>query len=431
MSMSLNELTGNTANEEVKEAPKGTVVETGSGQTITKFSPDEIGAPKKDENSIAQNMARELSVLDEGIARNKEKLYNEYVVPQLEEAAQAELTGEVDTESENTVNEDSEANIDAAEDPDTFAMEVAEEAEETVTATIDDYKVSESIKVNTPEVKDNIADIKSIKEDLGKDFFDFDVDEEDDAIEDDDTTDEELEQVKVEIKNNIKPITNVIDLSKYTISKKPASSSALLKSVESVVKTADWVLYAAKKPITMSSLNGVDLDHFNPRNISNSRNRINTYKQLYSIMYKHIQDENKPASLEAWTKTIPFYDIDHLYFAVYRACYSDNNIIPYSCPKCNKTSMIKVDIESMVKFDKPEIEEEFKKIYNRDVTSADTYKAELVQISDNFVAAIKLPTVFSVIFENAALDEKFLDKYSDILGLITYIDALYLIDTET
>lgn len=425
MSITLEELKGNAPEtEETTAEAKGTVVETASGEKVRTFSPDEIGAPKKIENSIAQNMARELDVLDVGIQKNKEKLYEQYVIPQLEEAAEAELLGDdvEESASEPVVS----GQVDTI-DPDSFAMEVEEEVE---VKTMADYKVSETVAVSAPEVSTTAPQIEAIKEDLGKDFFDVDIDDEDTVLEDD-STDEELEQVKAEIKNNIKPINNVIDLTKFTIAKKPASSAALLKSVEEVKKAADWVLFAAKKAITMTSLNGVELDHFNPRNISNSRNRLNTYKQLYTIMYKHLEDENKPSTLEAWTKTIPFYDINNLYFAVYRACYADNNIIPYTCPHCNKTFMANVDINKMVKFEKPEVESEFWKLYNRDTTSAGVYKAELVQISDNFVAAIKLPTVFSVVFENAALDEAFLNKYADLLGLITYIDAIYLINRES
>lgn len=437
MSMTLDELKGNVPETESTPAvdtDKGTVVETASGQKIKTFTPDEIGAPKKEENTIASNMAREMSLLDQGIQRSKEKLYEEYVVPQLEEAAAAELTGEID--NEDSVSAEPVVSGQVETDPDDFAMEVEEEVP---VKTMEDYKVapiekvSETVAVAAPEVTTSVTpQMEALKEDLGKDFFDVDIEDEDDhVLEDDSSAEDELEQVKAEIKNNIKPINNVIDLTKFTIAKKPASSAALLRSVEEVKKAADWVLFAAKKAITMTSLNGVELDHFNPRNISNTRNRLNTYKELYTIMYKHLEDENKPVTLEAWTKTIPFYDINNLYFAVYRACYADNNIVPYTCPHCNKTFMINVDINKMVKFEKPEVESEFWKLYNRDTTSTGVYKAELVQISDNFVAAIKLPTVFSVIFENAALDENFLAKYSDLLGLITYIDAMYLINRET
>jgi len=255
MALTLDELKGTTPEAEATpavETEKGTVVETLSGQKIKTFTPDEIGAPRKVENSLADNMAKELSVLDEGIQRNKEKLYAEYVAPQIEAEAEAALTGELDFEE----SEEAVSGQISADDIDDLDIEL----DESTPATMDDYKVaapiekvSEAVAVAAPEVSTTAPDMTSLKEDLGKDFFEDD--EEEDTILEGDDAEEELEQVKAEIKSSIKPINNVVDLTKFTISKKPASSSTLLKSVNAVSKAADWVLYAAKKPITMTSLN--------------------------------------------------------------------------------------------------------------------------------------------------------------------------------
>lgn len=441
MSLSLEELKNGTSEEK-----KGKVIETSNG-TVRTFKPEEIGkeTPVDYEHSIMHNMQTQMDILNSGVEASKERYIKEVVEPRLEAEAEAKLADEEEEEySDNTNTESLENVIDDEDITDILAM--SEEILNNPSNVSDLYKVeaaakkelentktvSELVEVKSPEISDNMEkpSLDEIKEDLGKDFFDIDGDDEENII-DEDESEEDLENVKSQIKATIKPINNVVDFTKFTFSKKPASSASLLKCVTSLTKSADWVLFAAKKSITMSSLNGVELDHFNPRNISNARNRLNTYKTIYEIMYKHIMDENKPNTLEAWTKTIPFYDINHLYFAVYKACYADHNVVPCTCPSCNKTSMIEFPIHDMVKFDKDEVKEEFWKLYEGDSTSSGEYKAQLVQISDNFAAAIKLPTVYSVVFENAALDDAFLTKYSDLLGLISYIDALYLINNET
>ena len=161
MAVTLDELKGTTPEatetENVDLKDKGTEVETASGAKIKTFTPDEIGAPKVDENSLAKNFERQMDILDQGIQKNKEKLYEQYVMPQLEEAAEAELLGEELSESEDASETLAEA---LAEDPDDFAMEVEEERSIT---TMDDYKVSpvekasEIVAVAAPEVAKTVT----------------------------------------------------------------------------------------------------------------------------------------------------------------------------------------------------------------------------------------------------------------------------------
>lgn len=264
-----------------------------------------------------------------------------------------------------------------------------------------------------------------------EDFF-KDIDDEEDSNEDNDVLDEDdekdVEEIKKSIKDKIIPIVHSIDLSKFTINSKPISINKLLSHKAPNYNTADWVLYSSKRSITVSELSGPEIEKLDPRNTSG--NRLNTYKGIYEIIYKHLVDANKP-EFETWLKSMNFFDINHLYFAIYRACFSGTNSIPYSCPECGKMFMEDIDINKLVKYKNDDVKKEVEKILAGDTTTTDSvFNVELKQISDDYVVALRDPSVYNVIFETASLDQEFTDKYKDLLGIISYIDAFYKIDRE-
>jgi len=155
---------------------------------------------------------------------------------------------------------------------------------------------------------------------------------------------------------------------------------------------------------------------------------------IYTIIYDHIIDSNKPP-LDIWLKGISFYDIPQIYFTAYKACFEGSNSIPYACgkPECKHVFMNDYEIKQMVKYKNDTIKKLVEDILTNNTNSEnpDDYEAELVQVSDNYVFAFREPTIWNIIFENAVLDEKFTDKYSDFLAIMTYIDCVYYINRET
>lgn len=256
------------------------------------------------------------------------------------------------------------------------------------------------------------------------------------------TTDEELEirdemaEIKKVIKETIKPTANVIDLSSFKISKNPISISNALSILNnsSTEQVVDWVLYSAKKPFSIKEFKGSEIEALNPK--SGGRNRLNVYTSIYKLIYDHIVDANKPATMEAWIKTIKFKDLNHLYFGIYKASFLNANTIPFNCTDkdCKEIFMKNINIDDMVKYKDSAIKAEVEKILVKDTNSTNesnkinTYP---YQISDDYVFAIKDPSVYNVIFENAVLDEQFTAKYKDTLALITYIDTIYYINRST
>ena len=49
----------------------------------------------------------------------------------------------------------------------------------------------------------------------------------------------------------------------------------------------------------------------------------------------------------------------------------------------------------------------------KDTTSSGSLgETELMQVSDDYVVALRVPTIYNVIFENSVLDTAFTDKYA-------------------
>lgn len=284
--------------------------------------------------------------------------------------------------------------------------------------------------------KDLLADVEDEEEEVVKTISTLSIDDED--FEDDDEEEEDtksesekqMKDIKTKLKEKIKPIANVIDLSTFTISSKPVSVSNALKASTTNKHVADWVFPAEGRSISMEEFTGLELEKLNPTN--SSRNRLNTYKDIYELIFKHIVDSNKPATMEQWVKKVNFFDLDHLYFAIYKASFEGSNFIPYSCPHCNEVFVSEdVSIDDMVKYKDEKVKEKMIRLLNSDTsTESDNINVEVVQISDDYVAGLKEPSVYNMIFENVILDEKFTEKYSELLSLVTFVDTIYFIDRE-
>lgn len=260
-----------------------------------------------------------------------------------------------------------------------------------------------------------------------EDFDDIDEDVEEDTKS---NSEKQMKDIKTKIKEKVKPIANIIDLSTFTISSKPVSVSNALKATTSNKHIADWVFPAEGRSISIEEFTGLELERLNPAN--SSRNRLNTYKDIYELIFKHIVDANKPATMEQWVKKLNFFDLDHLYFAIYKASFEGSNFIPYNCPHCGEVFVSEdVSIDDMVKYKDEKSKERIMKLLNSDTTTeSEGINIEVVQISDNYVAGLKEPSVYNMIFEHVILDEDFTEKYSELLSLITFIDTIYYIDRE-
>lgn len=261
-----------------------------------------------------------------------------------------------------------------------------------------------------------------------EDLFADDEEETNPVVNDTPSAQEVLDDLKGQIKERVAPIRKNLDLSKFTFAKKSVSAQKVMKlAVHAHQNVADWVLPSAQRAISMTGLSGPEILKLNPEN--SNRNRSNTFRDMYRIIYDHVFDGNKP-EFETWLKQLRFVDLQHVYFALYMATFGGSNFVNYSCPKCKKVFIKDIDFKDMVIYANDETKENIKNILKMDTTSAskDEYEVELVQVSNNYAFGIRTPSVWNVIMETASLSDQFLEKHADLIDIVSYIDCAYLID---
>lgn len=279
----------------------------------------------------------------------------------------------------------------------------------------DPYEPEHTAEIHSYKEKevDQSEDFDSLIDDLG-----YDMDE-----------DEAIEIIRTKLKEKIKPITDKIDLDSFVISNDPVSIFKAFDSKSHDVAVADWALYDSGIPISIKEMRGYDIEKLNPNN--SRRNEYNTFKEIYMTLYDHIVNEDKP-TFEEFIRLVRYSDKKHLFFAVYRASFNKQNMLAYTCDKdkCNEIFIEEVDTDEMYKFKDKEAEARFNKILNDPDSSFKhkKYESVQVQISEDYVISVKDPSIFNVIFEMAALDDNFKDKYNSILGILSYVENIYQID---
>ena len=297
--------------------------------------------------------------------------------------------------------------------------------------------VKEDADDKAPELSDDtIIDMNGNKVSLAKAMADLDKD--------DDATDEEApaetqEEIDKKIKKQFestKIIQNPEDLSKFKIRKKAVSSAFILNAVQNnlIVKKADWVLYHTGRAMRFTECIGPELD--NLRKSMNAANRINRVKISMQFIYDHVEDAAKPP-FEEWCRLYRTEDINSGYFGIYKANYSDTNLIARTCPHCKKTSLIDTNIDDMVIYgleddNHDKIKEQFMNILRGDTTSAsNSFRATLTQISDNFAVSYSPASIYSTFIQYSTLKDSFMTKYADLLDMLAHIDTFFYIDKNT
>lgn len=266
------------------------------------------------------------------------------------------------------------------------------------------------------------------------------LDDEDDSSDSTDTSDDDekikteeiKEKIRKEISTNFTPITKKLNLNNFTISKKPINAARVINDIKTkAIDCADGVLYNQKRAIRMSAWKPMEIQSIDPQKLR-SGNYNKYIENKLKLIYDHIIDANKPKTFEAWAMMTPNTVIDDYMFTAYKATFGLSNIITFSCSddNCNNVFMESVPIHSMIKFKDDQIKEEYMRILHEGNTdSSDSeYTVSLYQASDDYVFALKVPSIYNTYIEPTLVNQDFNSKYEDRLLLLSYIDAIYKID---
>lgn len=427
--------------EAIKEAPVNRTERPSKPMSIDELAKTLPGKPEEE--------IRNPEIIDDAfesmhktIAERKEFVEKE-VLPVIEKNAEemaaekrAEEMGVADGEVDAPLTSELdsfESDLDVITEDDEEEEPVAVTPQPSNTVQIENHKKSPAPKQESVESDSSINnDIEAIDSLLNA------IGEDPESVSDDDEEEETIEETRARLKTSISKVIkpSEFDFTKFTIEQKMVSNSVLFHEIENrkVVKTADWALLSSKRSITVSEASGPELDAL-VKSIENS-NAINSVIMSLKLIYNHLVDENKP-SFEAWTKLIHAEDLDSLYYALYKACYADTNLVGVTCEKdnkgngCGKTSVVEVPIKSMVKFETPEAEAEFNRILNHDTTTDSTKKElQLIALSDSIAISYAEPTLYSTMIQFHSLKPEIVNKYSDLINTMAYIDGFFFIDKE-
>lgn len=456
-------------------APQPAPQKTGN---MTKLDPFEIAPPRIDEDAknVQEFRNKLITDLDNAIQRDRQEMWDNVVEPlyrqKLEEKMLAEENGTGDIGEESFDIDMTEAEEDAGEVGD-FGMsddvktELTYEQDTTATMKVDNpapasveqlvynpapepefTKVDSDIstttendageysKIITPVI--NQPTVDTYNDMASSNFDELFGDENDDPETDDTGMDEEVQAaIAKEVKSNVKPFSNIINLSEFTVSSKATSGSKILSHINQTrnTQTGTWALINAGRPIVMTAMYGDEIEKLNPDSESSDLSDFQKQKQIFSIFYEHIVDANKPATFEAWTKTIPAADVESLYFCAYRATFGNgSNYMPRTCSNagCKNGWLDLTSMDSMVKYKDDATRKRVQEILAMDPTSSNlNIKATLFQISDELCIAVKPPSIYSMIFEDMVLNRAFKTKYAGLAGWIACIEDIYAIDSTT
>ena len=142
-------------------------------------------------------------------------------------------------------------------------------------------------------------------------------------------SDEDMEEIR-NVVRSIRRVDNVVDLRSYKISTKPVNPGNVLATISKIpVPTAKWVNPCGGNSYIISALKGTEIDVLAGRRAGQTEVMRN--EEIVKLFYDHIVSP-KPASWQAWAKTVLYDDFSHLYFDEYVACFSKANFAPFECP---------------------------------------------------------------------------------------------------
>ena len=243
------------------------------------------------------------------------------------------------------------------------------------------------------------------------------------------------ETIRHEMNANFKPIHNKLDLTGFTISKKPINASKVINEIKAkAIECADGVLYTEKRAIRMSAWKPMEIQSIDPQRVRSGSSNYNKYiENKLKLIYEHIIDANKPKTFEAWAMITPNTVMDDYMFTSYKATFGTANIVTFTCPddKCNNVFMENIPVHSMLKFRDDKIKEEYMNILKQGNTDSTTteYKVDLYQASDEYVIGLKVPSLYNTYIEPTLVDTNFSSKYEDLILLLSYIDSIYILDS--
>lgn len=311
-----------------------------------------------------------------------------------------------------------------AETPATVKEETVDDIEAEL---LDQHTVPEQTVVD-PEDDDKELDI--IDDDIINDLGLADEMREIEEKEREERLNKRMATFKDQLRTMLVPNKTKTDLSKFKILKSTMPASNILSKQAEETPYYTWVLPYTGISVSVSPLSAIEIQ--NLINTEEGRNNVEAARAQFELIWKHLHPKCNAGSFENWCKKIHYADIDHLYFAVYKACFQNANIIGFQCQntKCDNIFAEKREIMEMVKFGSDKDKELFDKLYQKDPSVDCTLEEDLMEVSDKYAIGVGPITLYNILFEINFVDKAMTEKYDTFVGMAATIKSLYRIDEE-
>lgn len=268
---------------------------------------------------------------------------------------------------------------------------------------IDDADLEEFLNEDTEETEDEKEERKAIFENYKKEVFD---------------------------KIQVVPTITKHKVNKIKIATTPISVQKALRTNPRSANTATWVLPNSGRLITFSALAGEEIENLSPASHDNNMSEALSNRLTFNTLFNHLIDANKPDSMEKWLRTINWYDINDIYFAIYLATFKNTNFVTYTCSnsKCNHMFLEQKSYKDMISYEDDKAEELYKELLKKGIdTTPDYIEEEVVRINDKYAIGFRAPSIYDIMFGASSLDENFRTKYATTIGNISYMANMYYI----
>lgn len=371
---------------------------------------------------------------------------SEKVVTHAEKAEQLENDIEAEVESNQSYDNNTFGEMETEADLGQIVMKKPkfmedEKSDEEHIEEIQELEIPNQIVMNTIDTPVSSDDF---------DIDDKDVQEVEDEMntssEDGELSREEIMKISEAAEKNLKSdilkkLINTgksLNTSQFVVSNKVISMSDALRHIpdRNAERVATWPLLQANRPYKASALKGPEVALLADEDNSQEARNIGMSIAQARILFEHDANPYRPKSLEQWAKTIPFTDVENIFAALYVASLRGSNYVPLACPKqsCQHAYLSEnLEIDQMLKFDNDAAKKRFETIKSMELTAkqSESYESILNVINDKFAITIKIPSVFTMLYEYNTLDQDFKNKYKAMSAIIQYIDRIMYIDKDS
>ena len=369
---------------------------------------------------------------------------SERVISNAEKAAQLENDIEAEIELDHSDDSDTFGEMEPETDSGQIVVKkpkfMEDESEETIIET-PELEIPNQVVMNTIDTPVSSDDFNIDDEDIQE------VEDEMDASSnDEELSREEIMKISEAAEKNLKSdilkklinTGKTLNTSQFVVSNKVISMSDALRHIpnRNAERVAIWPLLQANRPYKASALKGPEVALLADEDSSQEVRNIGLSMTQVKILFEHDANPYRPKSVEQWAKTIPFTDIENIFAALYVASLRGSNYVPLACPKqsCQHAYLSEnLEIDHMLKFDNDAAKKRFETIKSMELTAkqSESYESILNVINDKFAVTIKIPSVFTMLYEYNTLDQDFKNKYKTMSAIIQYIDRIMYIDKDS